>query len=87
MTWAELPRSPGHVFYDRLQIELVGTGFDAFVENACAPYHAAKCGRSLLPLGRYFRSKRRPMTAVFAVGAERVLGYFFQCQGSISLVR
>jgi transposase len=33
MTWAEMPRSPGHVFYDRLQKLLVDAGFDAFVEE------------------------------------------------------
>jgi hypothetical protein len=31
MTWAEMPRSPGHVFYDRLQELLSEAGFDAFV--------------------------------------------------------
>jgi hypothetical protein len=33
VTWAEMPRSPGHVFYDRLQAELVSAGFDPFVEG------------------------------------------------------
>jgi len=33
MTWAEMPRSPGHVFYDRLQELLSEAGFDAFVEE------------------------------------------------------
>ena len=33
--WSEMPRSPGHVFYDRLQEVLVGAGFDGFVEDAC----------------------------------------------------
>ena len=39
VTWSEMPRSPGHVFYDRLQ----GTGragFDGFVEEACRAYYA-----------------------------------------------
>ncbi len=27
VTWSELPRSPGHVFYDRLQILLNESGF------------------------------------------------------------
>lgn len=35
-TWAELPRSPGHAFYDRLQELLSEAGFDAFVEQMCA---------------------------------------------------
>jgi hypothetical protein len=30
--WDELPRSPGHVFYDRLQTVLGDAGFDAFAE-------------------------------------------------------
>ena len=30
--WAELPRSPGHVFYDRLQTVLLEAGFDGFAE-------------------------------------------------------
>jgi hypothetical protein len=29
-SWDELPKSPGHVFYDRLQAVLVEAGFDAF---------------------------------------------------------
>jgi hypothetical protein len=55
VTWAEMPRSPGHVFYDRLQAELVSAGFDAFVEGQCVPYYAAHRGRPSLPPGRYFR--------------------------------
>ena len=35
--WAELPRSPGHAFYDRLRAILVEAGFDGFAESACAP--------------------------------------------------
>ena len=29
VSWAEMPRSPGHVFYDRLQKLLSEAGFDA----------------------------------------------------------
>ena len=36
--WAELPRSPGHAFYDRLQAVLVVAGFDSFAEQECALY-------------------------------------------------
>ena len=39
-TWAEMPRSPGHAFYDRLQDLLREAGFDAFVEGVCKPYYA-----------------------------------------------
>ena len=33
---AKIPRSPGHVFYDKLQGVLIAAGFDAFVETQCA---------------------------------------------------
>jgi hypothetical protein len=39
-----MPRSPGHVFYDRLQQVLVGAGFDGFVEDACRAYYARTMG-------------------------------------------
>ncbi len=32
---AEMPRSPGHVSYDRLQSVLIEGGFDGFAEAAC----------------------------------------------------
>ena len=53
--WAELPRSPGHAFYDRLQAILVEAGFDRFIESACAPYYAFGRGRPSIQPGRYFR--------------------------------
>src|SRR3954451_18159761 len=55
VTWADMPRSPGHVFYDRLQGVLIAGGFDAFVEKACQPYYAPKMGAPSVPPGRYFR--------------------------------
>jgi transposase len=55
VTWAEMPRSPGYVFYDRLQAELLSAGFDGFVEGQCAPHYAARQCRPSLPPGRYFR--------------------------------
>src|ERR1700682_3435940 len=54
-TWAEIPRSPGHAFYDRLQSLLKEAGFDVFVEDVCKPYYAARMGAPSLPPGRYFR--------------------------------
>ena len=54
-TWAEMPRSPGHAFYDRLQDLLREAGFDAFVEEVCKPYYAPRIGAPSLPPGRYFR--------------------------------
>jgi transposase len=55
VTWAEIPRSPGHVFYDRLQKLLVDAGFDGFVEESCKAYYAPRMGAPSVPPGRYFR--------------------------------
>ena len=54
VSWSEMPRSPGHVFYDRLQLVLIEGGFDGFAEAVCQPYYAARMGafgatRALLP--------------------------------------
>ena len=53
--WDELPRSPGHVFYDQLQRVLNEAGFDAFAETLCQPFYATRLGAPSLPPGRYFR--------------------------------
>src|SRR3954470_12383680 len=47
VTWSEMPRSPGHVFDDRLQEVLLGAGFDGFVEDACQAYLRPHDGRAL----------------------------------------
>jgi hypothetical protein len=48
-------RSPGHVFYDRLQQVLVGAGFDGFVEDTCRASYARTMGALSVPPGRDFR--------------------------------
>ena len=55
VSWSEMPRSPGHVFYDRLQSVLVEADFDGFAEALCKPYYAARMGAPSVPPGRYFR--------------------------------
>jgi transposase len=55
LSWDELPRSPGHVFYDRLQKVLGEAGFDRFVEEGCKAYYAPVMEARSLPPGRYFR--------------------------------
>src|SRR5271168_4860247 len=51
----DLPRSPGHVFYDKLNRLLADAGFDRFVEALCQPYYADGVGRDSIPPGTYFR--------------------------------
>ncbi|MGH8705257.1 MAG: transposase [Burkholderiales bacterium] len=52
---ADLPVSPGHPFYARLNAILDEAGFDRFAEEQCRPFYAAVMGRPSLPPGRYFR--------------------------------
>ena len=52
---AELPKSPGHPFYTRLNALLDADNFDRFVEGQCARFYAPVMGRPSLEPGRYFR--------------------------------
>jgi transposase len=51
----DLPMSPGHPFYRRLNEILESAGFDTFVEKACQRFYAPMMGRPSLTPGRYFR--------------------------------
>ena len=81
VAWSELPRSPGHAFYDRLQVELVAAGLDGFVEGRCASYYAARRGRPSLPPGRYFRML---LVGCFE-GLDSERGLEWRCADSLSL--
>jgi transposase len=52
---ADLPKSPGHPFYERLNGILEEAGFDRFVEQRCERFYAGNVGRPSLQPGRYFR--------------------------------
>jgi hypothetical protein len=51
----DLPRSPGHVFYTKLNALLAEANFDRRVEALCEPYYAEDIGRPGIPPGVYFR--------------------------------
>jgi transposase len=81
VTWAEMPRTPGHVFYDRLQEVLIAGDFDSFVETACQRYYAPKMGAPSVPPGRYCRMH---MVGYFeGIASER--GIAWRCSDSMSL--
>ena len=81
VSWSEMPRSPGHVFYDRLQSVLIEGGFDSFVEATCKAYYAAKLGAPSVPPGRYFRMH---LVGYFeGISSER--GLEWRCSDSLSL--
>src|SRR5947209_11496755 len=52
---SDLPSSPGHPFYTRLNAILEADGFDRFVEDQCRRFYAPTMGRPSLAPGRYFR--------------------------------
>src|SRR5215207_8486635 len=79
--WAELPRSPGHAFYDRLQAVLVEAGFDSFAESRCATHYTSRSGRPSLPPGRYFRMH---LVGYFE-GIDSERGLEWRCADSLSL--
>jgi transposase len=81
MSWADLPRSPGHAFYDRLQDILVKGDFDAFAEKVCQPFYAAKKGAPSIPPGRYFRMH---LIGYFE-GIDSERGMEWRCSDSLSL--
>src|SRR5664280_2286111 len=53
---SDLPMSPGHPFYARLNAILDAAQFDRFVETQCAAFYAPVMGRPSLTPGRYFRA-------------------------------
>ena len=81
MSWAEVPRSPGHAFYDRVQSVLVEADFDGFVEATCKAYYAARDGAPSIPPGRYFRMH---MVGYFE-GIDSERGLEWRCSDSLSL--
>ena len=52
---SDLPASPGHPFYTRLNAILDAHGFDRFAEDECREFYAQVMGRPGLPPGQYFR--------------------------------
>ncbi len=81
VTWEEIPRSRGHVFYDRLQEVLLESGFDDHAETLCAPFYAKKMGRPSIPPGQYFRMH---LVGYFE-GIDSERGIEWRCADSLSL--
>ena len=77
----QLPQSPGHVFYVKLNELLAEAGFDAWAEDLCRPYYAEKMGRPGIPPGVYFRML---LVGYFeGIGSQR--GIAWRCADSLSL--
>src|SRR5439155_13357109 len=81
VTSADLPRSAGHPFYDRLNRLLAGHGFDAYVEDLCRPYYADGQGRPGIPPGVYFRM----LFVGYFEGIDSQRGIAWRCADSLAL--
>jgi transposase len=76
-----LPRSPGHVFYEKLNGVLEAGGFDRFVEELCAAHYAEDLGRPSIPPGVYFRM----LFIGYFEGLESQRAIAWRCADSLSL--
>jgi transposase len=76
-----LPRSPGHVFYKRLNELLAEAGFDPWVEEVCATFYADRKGREGIPPGTYFRM----LLVGYFEGISSQRGIAWRCSDSLSI--
>ena len=76
----DLPKSPGHPFYKKLNHLLAEAGFDVWLESLCRPYCAAK-GRDSIPPGVYFRM----ILVGYFEGISSQRGIAWRCSDSRSL--
>ena len=77
----DLPKSPGHPFYKKLNKLLAEAGFDDVAGSVCAPYYAAKMGRESIPPGVYFRM----ILVGYFEGISSQRGIAWRCSDSRSL--
>ena len=77
----ELPQSPGHIFYEKLNRLLAEADFDRHVEGLCQEYYADGVGRESIPPGVYFRML---FVGYFeALDSQRAIAW--RCSDSLSL--
>lgn len=77
----ELPKSPGHPFYRRLNALLAEAGFDAWIEALCASHYSQGKGRPSIPPGVYFRM----ILVGYFEGISSQRGIAWRCSDSFSL--
>jgi transposase len=82
ITTAKMPRSQGHLFYDRVNAILQEEGFDGFAEKECLRFYKSETmGRPSIAPGVYFRML---LIGYFeGLDAERLIAW--RCADSISL--
>src|SRR5690242_21959095 len=77
----DLPRSPGHPFYRKLNQLLAEARFDDWIEDLCRPYYVEGRGRPSIPPGVYFRM----ILVGFFEGVSSQRGIAWRCSDSRSL--
>jgi transposase len=81
VTHDKLPRSPGHVFYCKLNRLLAEGGFDRWIEALCEPHYCQGKGRPSVPPGIYFRM----LLVGYFEGINSQRGIAWRCSDSLSL--
>jgi transposase len=81
VTHDKLPRSPGHVFYRKLNQLLAEGGFDRWIEALCEPHYCKGQGRPSVPPGVYFRM----LLVGYFEGINSQRGIAWRCSDSLSL--
>jgi transposase len=81
IAYDQIPKGPGHEFYDCLQRVLHSAHFDAYVQDLCAPFYAKTMGRPSIPPGRYFRM----LLVGYFEGLDSERGICWRCADSLSL--
>jgi transposase len=81
ITHDKLPRSPGHVFYQKLNRLLAEEGFDRWIEALCEPHYCKGKGRPSVPPGVYFRM----LLVGYFEGINSQRGIAWRCSDSLSL--
>ncbi|HOE13109.1 MAG TPA: transposase [bacterium] len=79
--WNEMPQSPGHPFYERLNRVLARHKFDAMCQEKCRRFYAEKQGRPGLAPGIYFRT----LLIGYFEGVDSERGIAWRCKDSLSL--
>jgi transposase len=80
VTTQNLPKSPGHPFYERLNKILDEGRFDEHVESLCKPHYAER-GRPSIPPGTYFRM----LFVGYFEGLTSQRGIAWRCSDSLAL--
>jgi len=78
---SDLPKTPAHPFYAKLNEVLAGWRFDELVEELCRPFYAEVMGRPSLAPGVYFRL----LLLGYFEGIDSERGIAWRCADSLSL--